>query len=121
MAATRGIARTTSMMSAASGLAAYAAYSASVALVSARLGVPAEHINTREGRYYYTAPPDVVRARRSALYLSVVAFDRSLRSIARAASLTPEGVRKALVAIEDLRDDPRFDRILSDMEQELAA
>lgn len=117
---TRDIARASSRRRRGAELAALAAYQSSVAAVARAMGVAPAAMEARRGRLYRTPPPEVATARRSAVYLAVVVFNRSMRSIARAARLTPEGVRKAVAAIEDRRDDPGFEQVISQLEAELA-
>lgn len=54
----------------------------------------------------------IATARHEALYLAVTACGRSQKSVARATGLSPKAIRKALAAVEDRRDDPKFDREL---------
>lgn len=117
----RGVALRASQRAAAGRPAALAAYRASLRAAAARFGVAPATIEVRRGRLYRNPPAKVVLARRAALYLSVVVFDRPLREIARASRTSPECVRKALIAIEDRREDPAFEAVLGDLEKELRA
>lgn len=121
-------------MSSGADAAARHAFNTSVAVVAERFHVDPRHITATEGKFRRLPPPRsrdwhesrheisrVVHARRAAVYLAVVGFNSGIRSIGRAASLTAEGVRKALAAVEDLRDDPAFDRQLTQMEREITA
>lgn len=75
----------------------------------------------------YTAASVSVRAcggagpavRQEAIYLAVTAFGRPLRSVARVAGISAPGALKAVRAVEDRREDPRFDRALDELELEL--
>lgn len=101
--------------------AAQEAYRASVNLVSSAYDVPPEIILRHEGQRNSAHPTEVTLARRAALYLAVVGRNLSLRAVARASGLSPEGVRKALAAIEDRRDDPVIDAQIGQLEEEIAA
>ena len=92
-------------------------YARAVQLSAEAFGVsPADRRWRRKSR---VALP-LERARRIAIYLSVVACNYGLRDIAEAAGLSHEGVRKALRAVEDWRDDPIIDQQLEQLEEELA-
>ncbi len=58
----------------------------------------------------------VAAARHEAIYLAVTVFGRPYRSVARVAGLSHAAVNKAVGKVEDLRDDPRYERELDDME-----
>ena len=60
-------------------------------------------------------------ARRLAMYLAHVAFGMSLGRAARAFGRDRSTIRHACMAIEDRRDDPRFDRWLAALERSVAA
>lgn len=89
-----------------------------IAAVAAELDVPRKSV--ADVRRYREQPKCVARARRTAVYLTVVAHDVSLGAAARVAGLTKEGVRKALHAVEDMRDDPQFDGVVAKLEKEIA-
>lgn len=59
------------------------------------------------------------RRRQLALYLAVVARGLPVRHVAFAAGVTPRGVRHALSMVEERRDDPNFDRQISQLEERL--
>ncbi len=119
-AALDGAARVASRRARGGDLAAHGAYRAAVLMSAQTFRVPIDKITVVPPPHErFTAPPEITRARRAALYLAVVAWDRSMRSVARAAGLTAEGVRKALAAVEDLRDDGEFDAVITQLEREL--
>ncbi len=97
------------------------ALSSAVALVSKRMRVPREAIEARSGKVYRFPLPEVALARRTAIYLASCLHDIGPRPLARAARMSPEGVRKACAAIEDRRDDPGFDRFIDSLAEELVA
>jgi hypothetical protein len=101
--------------------AAMGAHLSSVELVSRRMGVPSAQIEARAGLIYHFPPPAVALARRTALYLVCCVCGIHLRRLARTAGMSAEGVRKAVAAIEDRRDDPEFDAFVEALEQELVA
>lgn len=96
------------------------AYVKAVDLVVDRLGVSRRAVEARRGRNWKKPPPDVALARRAALYLTLVPGDFSLGAVSAAASMTREGVRRALAAVEDLRDDPYLDELMSELEEAFA-
>lgn len=55
------------------------------------------------------------QARLLAVYLSHVGLGQPIKAVARAARLSPKGVRYAVQTVEDRRDDPRLDRRLDRM------
>nr|MCU0605821.1 hypothetical protein [Desulfobacterales bacterium] len=59
----------------------------------------------------------VALARQIAMYLSHVAFRVSLTDVGRIFGRDRTTVSHACAVVEDLRDDPRFDRILDLLEQ----
>jgi chromosomal replication initiation ATPase DnaA len=67
-----------------------------------------------------SAPP-VARARQLAVYLHHVALGASLSACARAFARDRATVRHACARIEDMRDDPHFDRGATRLERALAA
>lgn len=102
--------------------AAQGAYEAAAALAARQFRVAQRVIKTppeRGAERWQDAR--VILARRTAVYLAVVAFDAPLRAVARAAGVSHTGVRKALAAIEDAREDAALDARLLQMEQELVA
>lgn len=56
------------------------------------------------------------RARRTAAYLAVVSGDVSVKRLARTVGLAKSGLQKAVRAVEDLRDDARFDARITRLE-----
>lgn len=63
----------------------------------------------------------VARARQLAVYLQHVALGASVSACARAFARDRATIRHACAAIEDLRDDPRFDSGARRLESGLAA
>jgi chromosomal replication initiation ATPase DnaA len=59
----------------------------------------------------------VALARQIAMYLSHVAFRVSLTDVGRIFGRDRTTVSHACAVVEDLRDDPRFDRILDLLER----
>jgi hypothetical protein len=53
---------------------------------------------------------------REALYLTVVHFERSQRSLSRVLGISQVAVLKAISAVEKNRDDPDYDRRLDELE-----
>lgn len=96
-------------------------YHATLGLVAERLQVSRRKLEARRGRLYFKPPSEVVVARHLALYLAVVVFNRSVRSVARVARITPQGVLKAVRATEDRREDEEFEALIAQMEMELVA
>lgn len=92
-------------------------YAAAVRLTATAFGVPAQDPRWHDGR---RVEMHFVRARRIALYLSVITGDHSLRRIASVTHLSHEGVRKALRVVEEWRDEETFDQKLMDLEGELS-
>lgn len=70
-------------------------------------------------RYDHGDARRISQARREALYMTVVHFGRSRRSVKRATGLSHQAVMKSLAAVEERREDPRFDRMLDEIELEL--
>jgi len=66
-------------------------------------------------------PPDIAFARDVTLYLMVVVASTSLPAAGREAGISRETVRRAVMRIEDLRDDPKIDAEVEALEQELVA
>lgn len=58
-------------------------------------------------------------ARHVAIYLAVCRFGLSLRAAGASIGMSGEGVRKAIAAVEERREDPRYDRRLDELELEL--
>lgn len=52
------------------------------------------------------------RIRRFAIYLTVVEFDISGATMARAIECSPPNVSQALIQVEELREDPKIDELL---------
>lgn len=131
MARVSGAARTAAQRAASTRLAAYGAYTAAVAATASRFGIAPELIEDRSALFMNAPPPNtrlarrrseierVILARRVSLYLGSIVFNRSVRSLAKAANLSAMGVCKALRAVEDMRDDPQLDAVLDDLEREL--
>jgi hypothetical protein len=63
----------------------------------------------------------IKRARHRALYIAVTVGNAPVRAVARAARMTPEGVRKAVMATEARRDCPATDKQLNILEGEYHA
>ncbi len=59
-------------------------------------------------------------ARNAAWYLAHTEKGESIRSLARATGTAPATISRAVRKIEHARDDPLFDRILSDFEHKSA-
>ncbi len=102
-------------------LASLAAYQAAVAVTASEFGVDKSEIEKRSGDVWYKPSNKLSVARRTAIYLAVVVFDRPMRSVARVAGYTGSGALKAIRAIEDRRDDEQFDQTLEKLTLELAA
>jgi len=64
---------------------------------------------------------DAARARQLAMYLSHVVLGRSLTEIGEAFGRDRTTVSHACAVIEDMRDDPRFDEEVSELERRLEA
>ncbi len=108
-----------------------AVFTAACALVAARHGLDPGRVRAGLSRSEQTAVAHAARglvetdaatyaqARREAIYLAVTVFGRPHKSVARALGVTPKAVRKALTAIEERREDGRYDRALDDLELEL--
>lgn len=92
-------------------------YQRAVDVAARRLDVSAREVVALDA--YRFQPQDVITARRAAIYVAVVVHDLSLRAVGRVVGMSAEGVRCALRAIEDMRDDPSFDGLVANMEQEL--
>jgi hypothetical protein len=119
------------LSSSADRFASFAAYLAATEVVAIRHGVAAERVRrgltqAETARVALSArglgsdeEARIATARHEAIYLAVTVFGRSHKSIARAAGISPPAVRKALTAIEDRRDEPRFDRELDELELQL--
>lgn len=88
----------------------------SAAAAAAAVGVPAPALAAPTR---CRAP--VARARQLAVYLHHVAFGASLSACARHFGRDRATVRHACAVIEDMRDDPSFDRCAARLEQALAA
>jgi hypothetical protein len=58
-------------------------------------------------------------ARHEALYLTIMHFGRSQRSVSRATGLTQPAVLKAISAVEERREAARYDRRLDEIELSL--
>jgi chromosomal replication initiation ATPase DnaA len=86
-----------------------------VAAAAARRIDPAAIASRRRGR----AP--VAEARQLALYLHHVVYGASLSACARALRRDRASVRHACAAVEDRRDDPRYDRAVAALEAGLSA
>lgn len=63
----------------------------------------------------------VARARQLAMYLSHVMLGRSLLEIAQAFGRDRTTVSYACAVIEDMRDDPRFDEEVCELERQIEA
>lgn len=84
----------------------------SAEIVSAFFGVAARDIlSPRRAR------ADIAHARHTAIYLAHVAFQLPLVFVAKGFGRDRTSVAYALQRIEDERDDPDFDRLLTRMEQ----
>ncbi len=88
----------------------------SAGAAAAATGVPAAQIALPWRSRARTA-----RARHLAVYLHHVALGASLSACARHFGRDRATIRYACARIEDLRDDPRFDRGAARLEQALAA
>lgn len=64
---------------------------------------------------------ELALARRTVVYLAVVASGVSRRRVAMAVGVGETAVRNALRAIEDLRDDPVFDAWIETLSEQVAA
>lgn len=79
--------------------------------------VVAQHTGTSPDRLAAPRGWGDRRARRLALYLTVVGVGHGLRAVARATGIAPVTVHDALRAIEDQRDDPAVDQQLTALEE----
>lgn len=86
------------------------------AAAAAAVGVPAQ---TLAAPSRCRAP--IAQARQLAVYLHHVALGASLSACARLFGRDRATVRHACARIEDMRDDPRFDRCAARLETALAA
>lgn len=68
-----------------------------------------------------TRRPPVARARQLAMYLSHVMLGRTLAEVGEAFGRDRTTVSYACALMEDLRDDPRFDAEVADLEQQIEA
>lgn len=90
------------------------------AVVERHLGVPRTRIEARDRKSLASfGDRALIEARRTAVYLTVVAFDLPTKMAARAAQLSPNAVRKTLREIEERRENPAFDEMLETMELEI--
>ncbi len=100
---------------------------ASVQVVAARRGLPPECVRQAVSTAVRDATTgrlvglsnDACRAKQEALYLATTVFGRSMRSVARAAGMSPPAVLKAVRAVEDRREEGAVDRSLDELELEL--
>jgi hypothetical protein len=94
--------------------AALAAYEAAVAVTARATGVSEDRLKRRK-----TRRAGEHAARRQAIYLAVITFNREMRSVSRVSGLSPKTVHLFCRAVEDERDDPKFDAALARLELEL--
>ena len=88
----------------------------SAAAAAAAMGAPFAALTAPTRR-----APTVARARQLAVYLHHVALGASLSACARVFVRDRATIRHACARIEDMRDDPRFDRGATRLERALAA
>ena len=86
-----------------------------IALVARRRNVPGEVLTSRSRCRFAAA-----RARQLAMYLAHVTLGRSLTQVGAVFGRDRTTVSYACALIEDLRDDPRFDDEVSELEQRIA-
>lgn len=87
-----------------------------IALVSREKGVPIRLlIHSSRSRQ------PVARARQLAMYLSYVMLGRSLMEVGSAFGRDRTTVSYACALIEDMRDDPRFDAEVCELERQIEA
>ena len=82
-----------------------------LSLVSYALDLPVASI---EGR---SRDPEVLLARRAAMYLSCVALNLSSKRVARAFGRDSVTVADACRCVEDMRSEPKFDRWIDALER----
>lgn len=99
---------------------ARAAYKKSIELTARFFGVSRSRIRKKR-KHPRGGSPIITKARQSAVYLAVVACNCNMTSVARAANFSPEGVRKAVAAVEDCRDSAQFDAFLETLTAELVS
>jgi chromosomal replication initiation ATPase DnaA len=92
-------------------LASKAALEVALSAVARRDGVPISVLRASRRR-------DHVALRRQAIYIAVTHFERSARSVARAAGMHHRAVQKALRSVEDQRSDQSFERLMDELELE---
>jgi len=92
-------------------LASDLALELALSAVARREGLSADDL--RSGRGWRMAG-----LRRQALYIAVTHFNRPARSVARAAGLSHEAVRKACRLVEQRREDASFERRMDELEIE---
>lgn len=63
----------------------------------------------------------VARARHEAIYLAVTVFGAGVRAVADAARMRKSAVHDAVRGLEELREDPVYDRHLDELELECLA
>lgn len=80
------------------------------------IGIVARHVGTSPDRLAAPRGWGERRARRLALYLTIVGAGHHLRAVARATAIPLVTVFDALRAIEDQRDDPDVDRQVTELE-----
>jgi hypothetical protein len=114
-------------------LASHAAYSVAATIAADRHGLSRERVQApptpaeqasiaHAARGLANVDPQVTRvtaARHEAIYIAVVILGRGHRSVARVAGVSHTAVNKAVAAVEDRRDDPRFDRSLDQIQLQL--
>lgn len=93
---------------------------------AAALNVAAGRVGVAAGDAAVRLDPNAVRhsqrgrtisaVRREAMYLTVVRYGRSQHAVARALGLTQQLVNKAVIAIEEAREDGGYDRHLDELE-----
>lgn len=92
-----------------------ATYNGFLLAVCQSSGLRSELVRADDPRVTKSGDPDWLRrsrARQAAVYLTNQALGVRQRPLARALGLTPAAVCQSLRNVEDLRDDPVFDRII---------
>lgn len=102
--------------SAAASIAASATVRASQAAVACALGVPAPML-----RAPTRCKADAAFARQVAIYLARIGFEHRYADIGRAFGRERTTVSHACRVVEDRRDEPRLDRVLTALEGGLVA
>lgn len=96
------------------------AVDAALAVVAQYHGVSVERVRGAHlTRSHQRRGDPMVQARAMALYLTITVFDRPLRAVARALGVSTSGAFYAVRRVEDGRDEPSFDDLLTRLETRL--